>query len=62
MEPDPNTSDQLRESKRLHAASQRLLENAKQHIETAAQRLDRTRNLLQLTVLLRALRERLRRH
>ena len=55
VDSDKPTPDLIRESKRLAAASRELVRSAQSHIDTAARRLDRARNLLQACVLLRAL-------
>jgi hypothetical protein len=49
------------ESKRLIDAARQLTKASGKHIETSRQRLDRARNTLQASWLVRALRERLRR-
>jgi hypothetical protein len=54
-------SDVRREARRLTALSRQLVSAAKAHIETAEQRLDRARNVLQVSVLWRALAQRRRR-
>ena len=51
------TGEFIRDSKRLTAASRLLLWEAREHIETTRTLLDRTRNLLQVQMLMRALRE-----
>jgi hypothetical protein len=59
-DPPHSGSDARREARRLAALSRQLVNAAKAHIETAEQRLDRARNVLQVSVLWRALRHRRR--
>jgi uncharacterized membrane protein YccC len=61
MEGEPESSDIHEQSKRLINAARQQKQRAEENVETSRQRLDRARNTLQASWLVRALRERLRR-
>ena len=58
--PEPHPDEQIRDARRLVAASRQLKKRAREHVETAKVQLDRARNVLQVRVLMRALSERRR--
>jgi hypothetical protein len=61
MEPQQEADDLREQSRRLTDAARQLTRRAEENIEASAQRLERARNTLQASWLVRALRERLRR-
>jgi hypothetical protein len=60
MDHPPGDEARLR-ARQLAAASRQLVQDARAHIDKARQSLDRARNLMQVTWLLRTLRERRKR-
>ena len=52
--------DPIDDSRRLTAASRHLVQRAREHLDTARVRLDQARNVRQVWVLLRALRDKRR--
>jgi hypothetical protein len=61
MEVEPESSDVREQSKRLVDAARQLRQRAEENLQTSRQRLDLARNTLQVSWLIRAVRERLRR-
>jgi hypothetical protein len=58
---DPPGDEARFRARQLAAASRQLVQEAHAHVEKARQRLDRARNLMQVSWLLRTLRERRKR-
>jgi hypothetical protein len=61
MEPQQEADDLREQSRRLTDAARQLKRRAEENIEASAQRLERARNTLQASWLVRALRKRLQR-
>jgi hypothetical protein len=61
MEGEPESSKARAQSKRLIDAARQARQRAEENIQTSRQRQDQARNTLQVSWLVRAVRERLRR-